>query len=174
MDISLLVLHALVGLLFVGHGAQKLFGVLGGHGLDGTGGFMEALGLRPGRLHAIAGGTAEVVGGALLALGLLLPLGAALVTAVMTTAIITVHFEKGVWNSDGGFEYNAVLIAVALLLAAVGGGEYALDTALELDLTGTAWGLGAVGAGLLGGIAAVISGRLAGAGHGGRAQTAGG
>jgi putative oxidoreductase len=173
MDISLLVLHALVGLLFVGHGAQKLFGVLGGHGLDGTGGFFESLGLRPGRVHAAAGGTAELVGGALLALGLLLPLGAALIVAVMTTAIITVHAQKGVWNSDGGFEYNAVLIAVALVLAAVGGGEYALDTALGLGLTGTAWGLGALGAGLLGGIASVVSGRLAGAGHGDPAQAAG-
>jgi putative oxidoreductase len=159
-------------LLFVGHGAQKLFGVLGGHGIEGTGGFFESLGLRPGRLHATAAGAAELIGGALLALGLLLPLGAALIVAVMTTAIITVHFQKGIWNADGGFEFNAVLIAVALVLAAVGGGEYALDTALELDLTGTAWGLGAVGAGLLGGIAAVISGRFAHARHGG-AQAAG-
>jgi putative oxidoreductase len=173
MNIALLVLHGLVGLLFVGHGAQKLFGVFGGHGIEGTGGFFESLGLRPGRVHAIAGGAAELIGGILLTLGLLLPLGAALIVAVMTTAIVTVHFQKGVWNSDGGFEYNAVLIAVALVLAAVGGGELSLDSVLELDLTGTAWGLGALGAGALGGIAAVVSGRLTGASHGGRAQAAG-
>lgn len=165
MDISLLALHAIVGLLFVGHGAQKLFGVLGGHGLEGTAGFMESLGLRPARLHALAAGSAELVGGALIALGLLLPLGAALVTAVMTTAIITVHFQNGAWNSDGGYEYNLVLIAVAFALAATGGGEYALDSAFDLDLSGTAWGLAALGAGVLGGITAVVSGRLAGAAH---------
>jgi putative oxidoreductase len=173
MNIALLVLHTLVGLLFIGHGAQKLFGAFGGHGIEGTAGFFETLGLRPGRLHAVAGGAAELIGGTLLALGLLLPLGAALIVAVMTTAIISVHAQKGIWNSDGGFEYNAVLIAVALVLAAVGGGDYSLDSVLELSLTGTAWGLGALGTGALGGIAAVASGRLTGASHGGRAQAAG-
>ena len=56
MDIGLLALHAIPGLLFMGHGAQKLFGVMGGHGIDGTGGFFEKLGLRPGRVHAFAAG----------------------------------------------------------------------------------------------------------------------
>ena len=51
MDTGLAVLHIVVGLLFVGHGAQKLFGVFGGHGLEGTAGFFELLGLRPGRLQ---------------------------------------------------------------------------------------------------------------------------
>ena len=166
MDISLLALHALVGLLFVGHGAQKLFGAFGGHGLEGTGGFLESLGLRPGRIHALAAGGAELVGGALIALGLLLPLGAALVIGVMTTAIITVHFRKGLWNSDGGSEYNLVLIAVAFALAAVGGGEYALDSVLAIEATGIGWGLAALGAGVVGGAAAVASGRLTGAGEG--------
>ena len=54
MDAGLAVLHILVGLLFVGHGAQKLFGAFGGHGLEGTAGFFEALGFRPGRFHAFA------------------------------------------------------------------------------------------------------------------------
>ena len=174
MDISLFLLHALVGLLFVGHGAQKLFGVFGGHGLEGTAGFMESLGLRPGKVHAAAAGTAELVGGALLALGLLIPLGAALVVAVMTTAILTVHAAKGVWNTDGGWEFNAVLIAAVTVLAGVGGGELALDTAIGLDLTGEGWALGALGAGVAGGIAAVVSGRLIGAsrGEGPHAQAA--
>jgi putative oxidoreductase len=174
MDISLLAIHAIVGLLFVGHGAQKLFGVLGGHGLEGTAGFMDALGLRPGRVHAAAAGLAELVGGALIALGLLLPLGAALVIAVMVTATITVHLDKGIWNSNGGFELPLVFSAVAFALAGVGGGEYALDAVLDLDLTGTAWALGALGAGLLGGLGAIAAGRLsrAGAGRGPQAQGA--
>ena len=173
MDISLFILHALVGLLFVGHGAQKLFGVLGGHGIRGTAGFMESLGLRPGRFNAVTAGTAELVGGVLLALGLLLPLGAALVIAVMVTAILTVHASKGVWNTDGGWEFNAVLIAAATVLAGVGGGELALDTALGLDLTSEGWALAALGAGVLGGIVAVIAGRAAGVrGQGPHAQAA--
>ena len=69
MDTGLAVLHILVGLLFVGHGAQKLFGVFGGSGLEGTAGMFDSIGLRPGWLHARAAGTAELLGGALLALG---------------------------------------------------------------------------------------------------------
>ena len=163
MDIALLVLHVLVGLLFVGHGAQKLFGVFGGHGIEGTAGFMESLGLRPGRFHAIAAGSLELAGGVLLALGLLLPLAAAMIVAVMTAAIITAHLDKGLWNTAGGYEFNLVLIAVVLTLAAVGGGEHSLDAALGRDLTGTAWGLGSLAAGVLGGLGAVASGRLGGA-----------
>lgn len=165
MDISLFVLHALVGALFVGHGAQKLFGVLGGHGLEGTAGFFDSIGLRPGKAHALLAGLAEVVGGALLALGLLIPLGAALIVAVMTAASITVHARKPIWNTEGGAELPLVFAAAAFALAGVGGGDIALDSALDLDLAGTAWALGALGAGVLGGVGAVVSGRLAGARH---------
>src|SRR5947209_4594246 len=67
MNIGLLVLRIVVGLLFVGHGAQKLFGVFGGYGIEGTGGFFEQIGLKPGKLHASAAGLMELGGGALLA-----------------------------------------------------------------------------------------------------------
>jgi putative oxidoreductase len=170
MDVSLLLLHVIVGLLFVGHGAQKLFGAFGGYGLEGTGGYFESIGLRPGKLHAFAAGTAEFAGGILLTLGLLLPLAAALIAATMTAAILTVHLPKGIWNHEGGLEYNLVLILLVLTLVAVGGGEYALDEALNLDLTSAAWAFGSVGAGVLGGIGAVLSGRLAPAGQGGEAH----
>ena len=173
MDAALLTLHALVGALFVGHGAQKLFGAFGGHGIAGTAGFMASLGLRPGRLHALAAGAAELVGGALLLLGLLLPLAAALIVATMTTATLTAHRGKGPWVSDGGYEYPLVMIAVALALATGGGGEYALDSVLELGLTGEGWGFGSVGVGIAGGITAALSGQLAPARHRGGAQAQG-
>ena len=173
MDIALFLLHVLVGLLFVGHGAQKLFGVFGGHGIEGTARFMESLGLRPGRVHATAAGALEITGGAQLALGLLLPAAAAAIIAVMIAAIVTAHLDRGLWNAAGGYEFNLVLIAVVLTLAAVGGGDYSLDAALGLDLTGTAWGLGSVAAGVLGGLGAVASGRLGGARRGRGAQAQG-
>ena len=75
MTLGLLVLRVIVGLLFVGHGAQKLFGVWGGHGLEGTGGFFQSLKLHPGRPMAFMAGAAEFGGGALIALGLLTPVG---------------------------------------------------------------------------------------------------
>src|SRR3954470_1308770 len=100
MDLALLVLRIVVGGLFVGHGAQKLFGAFGGHGLAGTAGFFENIGLRPGMLHARAAGAAELVGGLLLALGLFTPFGAAALIATMVAAIVTVHYAKGVWVTE--------------------------------------------------------------------------
>ncbi|MQA76008.1 MAG: DoxX family membrane protein [Solirubrobacterales bacterium] len=162
MNLGFLVLRVIVGLLLAGHGAQKLFGWFGGHGASGTGGFFESLGLKPGRTLALGAGAAELGGGALLALGLLTPLAAALITAVMVTAIITVHFAKGVWATEGGYEYNVVLIAVAFALAGAGAGAWSLDDALGLDLTGAGWALGSLAVGVLGGVGGVIVGR---AGH---------
>jgi putative oxidoreductase len=163
MELGLLVLRVLVGVLLAAHGAQKLFGLFGGHGIAGTAGFFESIGLRPGKLHATAAGTAELTGGVLLALGLVTPLGAALLTAVMVAAILTVHLRNGVWNTANGYEYNIVLIAAAFALAAVGAGDWSLDSALGLDVAGTGWALAGLGAGLLGGLGAVVSGRTAAA-----------
>src|SRR5688500_18533491 len=95
MELGLLILRVVVGALFVGHGAPKLFGLFGGHGLSGTAGFFEQIGLRPSKLHAVGAGAAELTGGLLLALGLLTPLAAVLLTAVMTAAILTVHLRNG-------------------------------------------------------------------------------
>src|SRR5258705_9169584 len=89
MNLGLLVIRLVVGLLLVGHGAQKLFGWFGGHGLDAAGASFEALGLGPGRRMALAAGGSEVAGGILFAVGLVTPLGAALLSAVMLTAIWT-------------------------------------------------------------------------------------
>lgn len=168
MNLAMLVLRLVVGLLFAGHGSQKLFGAFGGAGLEGTAAGFDRMGLRPPRAHAMAAGCAELGAGLLLALGLLTPLGAALVIAVMTTAVITVHARNGLWNTDGGFEFNLTLVAAAFALAGAGPGRWSLDHALGLELAGAGWALAALGAGLLGGIAAVVGDRLArrGSGHG--------
>ncbi len=94
MEVGLLALRVIVGGLFVGHGAQKLFGRFRGAGLDGTGEFFESVGLRPGRMMAMTAGLAELTGGTLFALGLLTPLAAALLIAVMCSAIATVALAQ--------------------------------------------------------------------------------
>ena len=160
MDVGLLALHVIPGVLFMGHGAQKLFGLFGGHGIEGTGGFIESLGLRPGRLHATLAGAAEFFGGLLLALGLFVPFAAAILIATMVTASLTAHRGKGIWAQDGGFELPLVFATIAFGLAAVGAGDVSLDSALGLDLAGTDWAFGALGAGLVGGVGAIASGRL--------------
>lgn len=150
MNIGLLVLRVIVGLYFVGHGAQKLFGVAGGHGLSGTGQFFEGMGMRPGKVNAFAAGAAELGAGVLLVLGLLTPLAAALVTAVMIVAIATVHLSKGIWTANGGFELNLVYMAIVFALAGVGAGQWSLDHVLGLGVAGTDWAIGALGVGILG------------------------
>jgi putative oxidoreductase len=165
MEIALLALKLAVGLGFAAHGAQKLFGLFGGHGIEGTAGFFEGIGLQPGRLHAVAAGSAELFGGLLIALGFLTPFAAAALIAVMTAAVLTVHLRNGFFNTANGYEYNLVLAAALIALAGIGAGDWSIDGALGLDLAGTGWALGALGAGLLGGIGAVSGGRLAAGGR---------
>ena len=159
MDLALLVLRVVVGLLFAGHGAQKLFGAFGGGGLEGTAGMFDSIGLRPGWLHARAAGTAEFGGGALLVLGLFTPFAAAALIAVMTAAVVTVHAPKGIWNTNQGYEYNLVLAAVVFALSGIGAGSWSLDNAFGFDLHGVAWAIGALVVGVIGGAGAVLSGR---------------
>lgn len=160
MEVGLLALRVIIGGLFVGHGAQKLFGRFRGAGLDGTGKFFESVGLRPGRMMAMTAGLAELTGGTLFALGLLTPLAAALLIAVMCSAIATVHWRNGLWVTEDGFEYPLVLAAVAFAVTAIGAGAWSLDEALSLDVAGLGWALAALATGLLGAIAALGLGRL--------------
>ena len=153
MHIGRLLLRVSVGGFFIGHGAQKLFGWFGGHGLEGTGQFFEQLGLRPGRQHAAAAGLAEAGGGALLALGAFTPLGAAAITGTMLTAIERVHAPNGPWATDGGYEYNVVLIAAALALAETGPGSLSVEAALGHERSGPGWALAALAAGAAGAFA---------------------
>jgi putative oxidoreductase len=163
MSLGLLVLRVVVGLLFFGHGAQKLFGWFGGHGLSGTGAFFESMGFPQGKRQAFTAGLFEAAGGLLIALGLVTPFAAAALIAVMTVAVIKVHFQKGVWNTQGGYEYNAVLAAVVFALAGVGAGNWSLDHALSLNVHGAGWALAALGAGILGGLLPLAEARLAAA-----------
>lgn len=160
MEIGLLVLRIAVGLGFAAHGAQKLFGWFGGHGVDGTAGFFDQIGLRPGRVHAWAAGLTEFGAGLLIALGLGVPFAAAALIAVMTAAILTVHLHNGFFVTENGYEYNLELAAAVFALAGIGAGAWSLDGALGLDLAGTVWALGALALGVLGGVGAVAAGRL--------------
>jgi len=126
-DWGMLIVRVIIGLLFVGHGAQKLFGWFGGYGIKGTGGYFESIGMKPGAAMALLAGLAEVIGGLSFALGLLMPIGAVLIAATMLIAIVKVHGQHGVWSTQNGYEYNLVLIAVAIGGALIGAGDYSLD-----------------------------------------------
>ncbi|WP_349729353.1 DoxX family protein [Peribacillus frigoritolerans] len=127
INIGLLIIRLVIGLLFIGHGAQKLFGWFGGHGLKGTGGWFESIGMKPGVTMALFAGLAELIGGLLFALGLLTPLAGIMIAGTMIMAIVKVHAPNGLWATANGYEYNLTLLAVAIGIALVGPGQYALD-----------------------------------------------
>jgi putative oxidoreductase len=153
-SIGRLLLRLTVGGFFFGHGTQKLFGWFNGHGLEPTAQMFEGLGMRPGRRNAVAAGLAEAAGGAALATGFATPLAAGALTSVMLTAIHRVHLKNGPWATNGGYEYNAVLIAAVLALADVGPGNLSLDHALGTERDGPGAALAAAAIGVAGAVGA--------------------
>lgn len=159
MKLGLTLLRAVIGTLFFGHGTQKLFGWFGGPGPEGTEQMMRKLDMHPARQNALAAGVTETAGGALLALGLATPLAAAGLIGTMLTAIRKVHAARGPWNSQGGYEYNLVLIATLAVLVDGGPGNLSLDRVLGIHDTGPAWALAALGLGAAASAVAVEIGR---------------
>jgi putative oxidoreductase len=126
-DLGLLLLRLTMGGLVAGHGAQKLFGMFEGHGLEGTGQFFENLGFHPGRRWAALAGMGEFGGGVMTALGFLHPVGPITTLGPMIVAWGRVHWGKPIWNTNGGGELPATYMSIALALAMMGPGKFSLD-----------------------------------------------
>ncbi len=131
IDAALLLLRAWLGITFVLHGGQKLFGWFGG-GIPRTSRYLEDLGIRPGRFWAVLAGLGEFGGGILVGLGFLTPLGALAIIITMIVAIAAAAGRHGFWIEHGGYEYNLLIIVVALAIMLSGPGAYALDRALRV------------------------------------------
>ena len=125
-----LALRLPVGIIFIAHGAQKLFGWFGGYGLEGTGQWLGSIGLAPGYLMALLAGGAEFFGGLALVLGLLVRPAAAALAFAMLVAIFSVHIEKGLFMSNNGYEFALVMFAASLSLLLSGAGRASADSAL--------------------------------------------
>lgn len=128
--LAALVLRIPVGIIFAAHGAQKLFGSFGGHGLEGTGQWMASIGLEPGYLMALLAGGAEFFGGLALLAGLLVRPAAAVLAVTMLVAIFTVHIGNGLFMSNGGYEFGLALLAITVALVFSGGGALSVDRRL--------------------------------------------
>jgi putative oxidoreductase len=133
------------GTLMAGHGAQKLFGSFGGPGLEGTSGFMEMLGMRPGRPWAYLAGLSEFGGGVLTALGLFNPLGPLGIIGSMSMATRKAHWDKPIWVTEGGAELPILNIAVSTALMIREPDRYSLDRVLRIRLPAWVGPLGLVG-----------------------------
>ena len=133
-SIAGLILRVPVGIIFVAHGAQKLFGWFGGYGLEGTGQWLASIGLEPGYLMALLAGSAEFFGGIALIIGLLTRPAAAVTAFAMLVAIFSVHFSNGLLLSNNGYEYALVLFAAAVAMAVQGAGRYSVDRVLTKNV----------------------------------------
>lgn len=153
---ALVLLRVVVGLLFVGHGAQKLFGWFGGDGMAAWTGTVQKAGIQPAATWAALEAWAELGSGVLLVLGFLTPLASALLIGDMLVAILKVHAPKGLWSQQGGFEYNIVLIALLVAIGLIGPGLYSLDRRLPFELPRPVTFLGLLIAVLIGVAVAVV------------------
>lgn len=145
-DLALLLLRAVTGGLLAGHGAQKLFGSFGGPGFAGTAGWVESLGLRPGKVWAGLAGLGEFGGGLLTLLGLGGPLGQILTISVMKMATFKAHAGKPIWVTSGGAELPVVNLTVGTALMMTGPGRYSLDHVFGLRVPRWLTGLAMLGA----------------------------
>jgi putative oxidoreductase len=125
-----LALRVPLGIIFVAHGAQKLFGWFGGYGLEGTGQWMASVGLHPGYPMALLAGSAEFFGGIALVLGLLVRPAAAALAFSMLIAILAVHIGHGLFVGNNGYEYALALFAASVSLVVSGAGRVSADAAL--------------------------------------------
>ena len=130
MDAGLLIARLVFGLLMAAHGAQKLFGWFGGHGLRATGEFFGQLGFQPARLFATAAALGEFTSGLLIVFGLFGPVGPAIMLAVMVVAAISVHWRNGLFATTNGIELPLLYSIAAVRFALTGPGRYSLDAAL--------------------------------------------
>lgn len=120
-----------LGLVFIAHGAQKVFGVWGGPGLAKFTAAGAPLGLRPAWLWMGAAALAELVGGVMVLAGLLTRVGAFLIACTMIVAMVGVHWSGGFFLQNKGIEYTVALLGMALALMISGGGQVSADASLQ-------------------------------------------
>ena len=120
-------LRLALGIAFLAHGAQKVFGSFGGPGFRQFISFPAPFTfMRPSAAWMGAAAFAELIGGALVLIGLLTRLGAFLITCVMLTVIFGVLRYKGFFAPEG-MELAISFLAIALALLITGGGLLSAD-----------------------------------------------
>lgn len=140
LNLGLLIIRVVAGLTLATHGYNKIFG---GGKIAGTTGWFASMGMKMPFVNAWMAALTEIGSGVLLALGLLTPLAAAGMIAIMVVALITTHRKNGwfIFNAGGGIEYVVVLAAIGFGLACTGPGEWSLDNSFHIYWEGVNPGL---------------------------------
>ncbi|MCD0444925.1 DoxX family protein [Glycomyces sp. A-F 0318] len=121
---ALLIGRVMLGVVFIAHGWQKL----SVNGLEATAQGFEGMGIPAPTLSAYFTVFAELIGGAALIVGALLPLVGLALAGVMLGAMYFVHLDGGFYSRDGGYEYVLLLAVVSLAIGFSGGGAFAVDS----------------------------------------------
>ena len=128
------IIRFFAGLMMMPHGAQKLFGMFGGGGLDGTAGFFTKVGLEPAYPLAILVGCAEFIGGALLVIGLFTRFAAAAITIQLLVVVFYLKMSKGFFSFNGGYEHELLWALVVFGIFLHGGGKFSVDAKIGKEL----------------------------------------
>ncbi|MEE9415538.1 MAG: DoxX family protein [Acidimicrobiales bacterium] len=129
-NLAMLILRLALGPVIAAHGYQKFFR---GGKIDGTAGWFDSMGMKPGKIHAVLAASTEIAAGILILVGLLTSFGAAALVGLMTVAWYTVHRTTGFFILKEGWEYVFMLAIAGIVLAILGPGEISVDSALGID-----------------------------------------
>jgi putative oxidoreductase len=132
-DLAMLLIRLGVGITFAAHGAQKAFGWWGGTGLKAWQGAMTRMGFRPVALFAALSILAELVGGLMLAAGLLTPAAVAALVGLSVVIILKVHWVHGFFSGKSGFEFPLLLAVCAVAVGVAGPGQVSFDNLIKLE-----------------------------------------
>ncbi|MDD4957423.1 MAG: DoxX family protein [Candidatus Omnitrophica bacterium] len=119
-----------LGVMFMAHGLQKVFGLFGGPGIENFAKFLGSLNIDPPVPMAYMAGYGELLGGLCLILGLFTRLSAGVLTVIMVVAAVSVHLKNGFFLKDGGIEYVFVIVAACVSLMVSGGGKLSITKKL--------------------------------------------
>ena len=123
---GILIVRIMLGIIFMAHGSQKLFGAFGGSGVSGFARAMTDMGFSMPLFFAWVVGIVEFFGGAFLFLGVVPRVSAALISIIMLVAIFKVHWSNGFFNMNQGFEYQLLILSVCLMIVGCGAGKFSL------------------------------------------------
>lgn len=131
-DLGVLLLSVGTGLTFAAHGAQKVFGWWGGPGMAGWQGAVASMGFRPAPLFAVVSAYIELIGGLLLAIGLITPVAAAALVAQSVVIVFQAHWSKGFFNRNGGIEFGMIMGIAAATALLIGAAAFSVDAVLGI------------------------------------------
>ncbi|MGH8862749.1 MAG: DoxX family protein [Jatrophihabitantaceae bacterium] len=155
-DVALVVLRASLGIVFLAHGYNHIFG---GGKITGTARWFDGLGMKPGILHAWFASLTELGAGALLIVGFLTPLACAGIVGTMLVALITNHLRNGffIFRPGEGYEYVVTLTLTGIGLGGIGAGRISIDHAIGwFDPAGWIGLAIAAGAGVIGALGLLV------------------